>query len=67
MQNSAMLQQICLTNEMKYDKIKLTLIYADVMELADMQDLGSCATGVQVQVLSSAPKKHPIWVFFWCG
>ena len=26
-----------------------------VVELADTQDLGSCATGVQVQVLSSAP------------
>ena len=28
---------------------------AGVMELADMQDLGSCAYGVQVQVLSPAP------------
>ena len=29
---------------------------ADVMELVDMQDLGSCASGVGVRVPSSAPK-----------
>ena len=29
---------------------------ADVMKLADMPDLGSGASGVQVQVLSSAPR-----------
>ena len=28
---------------------------ADVVELADTQDLGSCADGVKVRVLSSAP------------
>ena len=27
------------------------------MELADMQDLGSCVFDVQVQVLSSAPRR----------
>ena len=31
------------------------VIYADVVELADTQDLGSCADGVKVRVLSSAP------------
>ncbi len=29
--------------------------YAGVVKLADTQDLGSCATSVQVQVLSPAP------------
>ena len=32
------------------------ICFADVVELADMPDLGSGAFGVQVQVLSSAPK-----------
>ena len=31
------------------------LRYADVVKLADTPDLGSGASGVQVQVLSSAP------------
>jgi hypothetical protein len=35
-------------------------IYADVAELADALDLGSSAYGVQVQLLSSAPKKAVI-------
>ena len=32
------------------------MLYADVVELADTLDLGSSASGMQVQVLSSAPK-----------
>ena len=30
------------------------------MELADMQDLGSCAIGVQVRPLLPAPRKKPL-------
>ena len=33
------------------------IFYADVVELADTQDLGSCAEGVKVRVLSSAPQR----------
>ena len=33
-------------------------VNADVAELADAPDLGSGATGVQVQVLSSAPRQR---------
>lgn len=32
----------------------LCISFADVVKLADTQDLGSCTFGVQVQVLSSA-------------
>ena len=32
--------------------------YAGMAELADAQDLGSCAFGVQVQALLPAPNKH---------
>ena len=36
------------------------VLLAGVAELADVQDLGSCVFGVQVQVLSSAPNsKNP--------
>ena len=31
------------------------MLFAGVAELADAQDLGSCAPGVQVQLLSPAP------------
>lgn len=34
------------------------MLYADVVELADTLDLGSSASGMQVQVLSSAPNAH---------
>ena len=33
-------------------------------ELADAQDLGSCAFGVQVQALLPAPKKREVKPFF---
>ena len=36
------------------------ICFADVVELADMPDLGSGAFGVQVQVLSSAPNKKVV-------
>ena len=35
--------------------------YADVTELADVQDLGSCVFGVGVQVPSSAPKNKEFY------
>ena len=39
----------------QYHNINNFKIHAGVVELADTQDLGSCAIGVQVQVLSPAP------------
>ena len=41
------------------------LRYADVVKLADTPDLGSGASGVQVQVLSSAPKVHKVTPISW--
>ena len=43
--------------------------YADVAELADSPDLGSGISDVQVQVLSSAPKKKAVKrpLFVWQG
>ena len=38
--------------------------YAGMAELADAQDLGSCAFGVQVQALLPAPKKREVKPFF---
>ncbi len=40
---------------LRYVKIGLAVLYADVAELADVQDLGSCVHDVQVRPLSSAP------------
>ena len=37
--------------------------YAGMAELADAQDLGSCAFGVQVQALLPAPKKREVKPF----
>ena len=34
----------------------ITVIYAGMVELADTQDLGSCALGVQVRPLLPAPE-----------
>ena len=43
-----------------YVTIDLAVSYADVAELADVQDLGSCVHDVQVRPLSSAPNsKNP--------
>ena len=38
-----------------YGRIRLVIKFADVAELADVQDLGSCVHDVQVRPLSSAP------------